>query len=373
MPGPAPHRVFVFPYLISRHRVRVGPFELIPWEDLPTVDVAEPWLRGRLHGFERMYDSEVVFAQYNGQPLGVAPPDELLDPLRRAVLVATISESSPLDDESDVGWGAVTADNTLAYVHPIPKDGGISVPVGRIVRTWLSGDVEGSRGGVPKPVEMPVPMALPIPDSDIGDAVYSALTMGSETARRLALAVDWLDVAWRNTDSIDDNVRILAVFAGFEVLLIDGARADYREMAKRYDDFLGPATKTTRHWTKPDGSRTSGEFSDWAWWLLCFALLRNGIAHGNPLRPEDYEHEDGRHHFAIGEQRLRDAVLRTVQVMVGVDDLLLTPFERAICRGWQQQVLESAGTEPRGIPDADSAGEVTGAADPGNGPDPEAR
>jgi hypothetical protein len=59
--------------------------------------------------------------------------------LRRAVLVATLSEISTLDDENAVGWGAVTSDNAVAYVHPIPENAGIAVVVGRIVRTTLSG------------------------------------------------------------------------------------------------------------------------------------------------------------------------------------------------------------------------------------------
>lgn len=340
--GPAPHRVFVFPYLTSRYRAAIGPFELIPWADLPDVEVAEPWLRERLHGFERMYDSQVVFAQYLGQPLGVAPPDELLGPLRRAVFVATISDSSPLDDGEAAGWGAVTADNALAHIHPIPEHGEIAVAVGRILRTTLAGAVESRRGGIPKPVEMPDPLAPPVPDSDIGDAVYLALVESTEAARRLALAIDWLDVAWRNTESIRDDVRVLSVFAGFEVLLMEGVRAESRKMAKRYDAFLGESVKTTRRWTKPSGSPTSGEFSDFGWWLLRFALLRNKLAHGEAVGDADYVHEDGRHHFAIGEQRLRDAILRVAQEITGVEDLLLTPFDRAIHREWAKQLHESA-------------------------------
>jgi hypothetical protein len=356
MTTPVPHRVFVFPYLGSRQRARVGPFELIPWGELSEAQVAEEWLRPRLEGFEKMYDSCVVFAQFDGQPLGVAPPDELFGPLRRAVFIATISGIPALDDADAAGWEAVTSDNAVAYVHPIPESAGIAVVVGRIVRTTLAGSVESQRGGIPKPVEMPDPMAPPVPDSDIGDAMFLALTEDSEQARRLALAIDWLDVAWRNTDSISGDVRILAIHAGFEALLLEGERADSRAMAHRYDGFLDASEPKTRHWTTSNGSPTSGEFSDSGWWLLCLSFLRNAIAHGDLVKAGDYEHEDGRHHLVVGERRLRDAILLVAQEVVGVDDLLLDPFERKIGRAWAEHVKETAEANPGDDP--------TGSAEP---------
>lgn len=345
MSGPAPHRVFVIPYLGCRSRVVIGDFELIPYGDLATVPVAAEWLRARLEVFERMYDATGVFAQFKGEPLGNPPPDELLGPLRRAVLMGILAGSPALDDEDAAGWTAVTSDNAIAYVHPIPQSGSIAVETGHIVRTLRSGDVESRRGGIPKPAELHEPMAPPEPDDAIADAMFQALTAGTDVARRLALAVDWLDVVWRNTEAISQGLRILAMIAGFEVLLMDGEKADSRAMAYAYDRLLGETEKRTRSWTNLEGRQTSAELSDKAWWLLSCSLLRNRIAHGDALRVQDYLHEDGRPHLAIGEARLREAVLIAAGNITGIDDLLLDSFTRHIQRAtteWLEERDESS-------------------------------
>jgi hypothetical protein len=113
-------------------------------------------------------------------------------------------------------------------------------------------------------------------------------------------------------------------------------------MAYRYDAFLGEPEKATRHSTKPNGSPTSGELSDFGWWLLCCSLLRNKIVHGDAVTTPDYMHDDGRHHLAIGERRLRDAILLRAQEVAGVDDLLLGSFERKIGRGWAEHVNDAS-------------------------------
>lgn len=346
MTGPAPHRVFVFPYLGSRRRVRIGDFELIPYGDLSAVAASAEWLRERLGTFERMYDATGVFAQFRGEPLGTPPPDELLGPLRRAVLVGILAGSPALDDEGAAGWTAVTSDNAVAYVHPIPETGSIAVETGHIVRTLRSGDVESRRGGIPKPAELHEPMAPPEPDDAIADAMFQALTAGTEVARRLALAVDWLDVVWRNTDAISQGLRVLAMMAGFEALLMDGEKADSRAMAYAYDGFLGETERRTRSWMNLEGRQTSAEFSDRAWWLFSCSLLRNRIAHGDALTGQDYLHEDGRPHLAVGEPRLREAILIAAGTITGIDDLLLDSFARHIQRAttsWLEERRESNG------------------------------
>lgn len=340
MSGPAPHRVFVFPYLGSRHRVVIGDFELIPYGDLAAVPVAAEWLRARLEAFERMYDATGVFAQFKGEPLGSPPPEELLGPLRRAVLMGILAGSPALDDEGAAGWTAVTSDNAVAYIHPIPQAGSIAVETGHIVRVLRSGDVESRRGGIPKPAELHEPMAPPEPDGAIADAMFQALTLETEAARRLALAVDWLDVVWRNTEAITQGLRILAMFAGFEALLMDGEKADSRVMAYAYDRLLGETERRTRSFSNLQGRQTSAEFSDKAWWLFSCSLLRNQIVHGDALGADDYVHEDGRPHLAIGEPRLREAILIAGGNMTGIDDLLLDAFSRHIQRattGWLEE------------------------------------
>jgi hypothetical protein len=316
----------------------IGDFELIPYGDLAAVPVAAEWLRARLEVFERMYDATGVFAQFKGEPLGSPPPEELLGPLRRAVLMGILAGSPALDDEGAAGWTAVTSDNAVAYVHPIPQAGRIAVETGHIVRTLRSGDVESRRGGIPKPAELHEPIAPPEPDDAIADAMFQALTAGTEEARRLALAVDWLDVVWRNTEAISQGLRIPAIIAGFEALLMDGEKADSRAMAYAYDRFRGEPEKRTRSFNNLAGRQTSAEFSDPAWWLFSCSLLRNRIAHGDALGAQDYVDENGRPHLAIGEPRLREAILVAAGNITGIDDLLLDSFSRHIQRATAQWI-----------------------------------
>lgn len=211
-----------------------------------------------------------------------------------------------------------------------------------------SGNVESQRGGIPKPAELYEALAPPDPDPAIADAMFEALTQGTEAARRLALAVDWLDVAWRNTDSISQTLRILAVASGFEALLMEGEFSEGRRMAYAYDKLLGETDPPTRTFTNRAGKATSAEFSDKAWWLFRFYEIRSAIAHGDALADDALAYEDGRPHFAIGEQRLREAILITAQNMTGHDDLLLTRFERDIGRATEEWFRERREQEAEG-------------------------
>jgi len=68
----------------------------------------------------------------------------------------------------------------------------------------------------------------------------AVLTSGALEAGRIGRAIDWLDLAWRNTTSLDDDTRILAIYSGFEVLLgEEGAEA----LGVALSDLLEPGVR----------------------------------------------------------------------------------------------------------------------------------
>jgi hypothetical protein len=88
-------------------------------------------------------------------------------------------------------------------------------------------------------------------DADYVSVLFETLAANDARARRLAAAIDWLDLAWRNTTSIDEGTRILLLKAGFEALLAAGdslplprERRSLRCSAEKRDGDAG-----TRPWT----------------------------------------------------------------------------------------------------------------------------
>lgn len=64
--------------------------------------------------------------------------------------------------------------------------------------------------------------AIPLVGSPVdvfyADAPCESIRRGTDDARRLARATGWLDAGWRNASGLTDDLRIPALFAGFEVL-----------------------------------------------------------------------------------------------------------------------------------------------------------
>jgi len=271
--------------------------------------------------------------------------------------MGSIADFPALDDaENNFGWGAITSDHALAFIHPIPQDSGIAVEFGFIIRKTVAGLIEGTRGGVPKPIEIVDSLAPPDPDPTISTSVFEALVQDSERARRLGLAIGWLEVAWRNTEAISQDLRIVALLAGFEAILMEGNGADSYLMATQYDSFVDDTDRRPRTVTSLTGKESIREYGDSGWWLLQFAWLRNQIAHGGALRSEDYEHEDGRPHFAIAEKALREAILREAGHLAGASDLLDGRFSRQMGRLVAETLAEARESETedrKGDPDTE--------------------
>jgi hypothetical protein len=291
------------------------------------------------------------FAVKRGDRLGTRyDPDELGD-LRRAVTTALLDVNpSNSKGPASVAW---TSDNSLLYGHNMHPGSSLSVEYGAMARTLVSGYRVGvDVRSVPRPVELHFPLMAPDFDSEYATAVYQVLRRGNDLSARLGRAVDWLDLAWRNTTSIDPDLRIIALHSGFEVLLGKAGDEDRRDKHLYYAAALSKlldaatVTKPVRHWTKKRSGRpTSAPLSDLEWWFVKLTFLRNDVAHGLSVPGSAYGF-NGEHHVMLGERRLRAAI--RAKVCARRKWLRLDPFRRKFARAWEREErrMRTAGSGP---------------------------
>ena len=231
----------------------------------------------------------------------------------------------------DNGHASVTSDNAVVWGQPIDASGRIGAVYGQVVQTWIGGLKLGDeQPRFRPPPELPAPLMGRDIDGRYADAMWSALSARIPTARHLGAACDWLDLAWRNTPSMTQNMRLLALYSGFEALFphVDGRLKTAGALSRLLE---GPGTRRRPHTyvPRPNTAPVTRDFSDLEWWFMRFGDVRNAIAHGRVPTRSQLRH--GREwHFWIAEERLRDAITKMVAEETETPELLLDFGTRAI-------------------------------------------
>ncbi len=259
-------------------------------------------------------DSAAVgcLAKPHKDPVGTPIDPTLHRPLHRAVVAALLDGNPDGPSQKREGWAVVTSDKALMYGHRLGPDGYIAVRYGAMVQALVGGlQVGTDYSQIRPPSELHVPFMHPPIDEVYSASLLEELCKETDAARRLGGAIDWLDIAWRNTASIDEDTRIIALRAGVEVLLAAGDKTS--AIRDGLCSLLDPADaeRLTRNWTSLSGQPTSGELSELGWWFQRFSFLRNKLMHGEQPAEDDYVH-DGERHLWLGEAQLRRAIKRTV-------------------------------------------------------------
>jgi hypothetical protein len=335
--------VLLFPYLPLREPASVDGWALTPVakldEQAQVVDGGAAAVSGllRLYGIDRGAPAAGALARRSDGRVGDEFDATAIQPLSRAVTAAMLDMNpSPLTPEDEQtgnkGHAATTSDNGVAWGHRIGDDGYVAVEYGAMVRTLSGGHNVYNPNSSPfrAPSDLPRPLFARDFDDEYATALHRKITDGTDEGRRLRRTLDWLDLAWRNTASMNSDVRIFAIRAGFEVLFDSDKTYEVRDrLSELLDDPRTP--KVNREWLNlKTGKRQSAEMTDLAWWFQNFAFLRNAIAHGNDIAPEDYGW-DGVSHLFLGEFRLRQAV-RELVIRDGNQDLRLEPHQRTVLR-----------------------------------------
>jgi hypothetical protein len=332
--APVPEAL-LFPYLPITEPVHFGPWELIPGASIPESEAIAPWISSMLPQLMELYRSPDAdwnavgcIAKLRTEPVGTPVDPALYRPLHRAVAAALLDGNPDGPSETREGWAVATSDNALMYGHRIGPDGYIAVRYGAMVQALVGGlQVGTEHSQIRPPSELHIPFMHPPLDDVYAAGLLEELSKGTDDARRLGGAIDWLDIAWRNTVSIDEDTRIVALRAGFEVLLNAGDTTSAIRDALCSLLDSADAKKITRTWTTPSGSSKSAELSDFGWWFQRFSFLRNKLMHGEQPAEEDYLHNEERHLW-LGEARLRQAIKRAV-ANAGHPTVLQSPLERA--------------------------------------------
>ena len=352
--------ILLFPYLPLRRRAELGGWELVPtgMVELSDTSSEDDFARvGQLVGLYEPPRGAVgrlgAVVRPNRGKIGDAVDRSLMKPLRQSVLAAaldvnptrTIPPEEPAsdgDEDEDVGdhEGNVvyTSDSATLWGHTFIDREVVSVEYGSLVRALVGGIRLGAREGrIAAPVELHVPSLAGDLDADYGDTLYGLLTAGDAQSRLLARAIDWLDLAWRNTTSISEGIRIACVHSGLEVLL--GQPDDTQKLRKALSRLLDDkdALRTQRHWLS--GKRQierHSELTDLGWWMANFTELRDAELHGDDVAPEQWKFR-GEQQFWIGESVLRRAI-KQVAIDAGHPELELDPLGRAILEATREHL-----------------------------------
>lgn len=343
--------VFLFPYLAIEQRVALGQFEVIPGGRLTETDCHEPWLCDATKRHLDVYD----FSSHGGQgaagcvlkpPGGIGEdvPVSTQHPLRLCVLAALLEGNEAERGDLNAAAWMSTSDNSLLFGHPVTQEGYLAITTGTMVRTTMGGlnvnDPKRSR--IVPPTELHVPSFIPGFDAEYAGALLATLLANDDRARRLERSLEWLDLAWRNSPSITQEIRIVALRAAFEVLLDkDGEWADeYPHLSTLLDTPQTPKHQQT--WTNPRNQKQKTEaLTDLQWWYTQFVFLRNDIAHGRAVPAAQYQH-DGRPHVLLAEETLRRLIRIEVAQAHGPHDLTLPLKQRRLDRAAQQAAAHFA-------------------------------
>jgi hypothetical protein len=343
-----PMEVWLFPYLPLTERVVIGPWELIPREQLTTDDTTTVAMVGHARNVDALYRAPE--RQWSKVGAFLRPPDRLVGDVFRGdvrplyqALVTAMLDSNPSraqpghEGDWNTGQRMCTPENALLRRHGFKADLHIGHEIGVMVVAVELGPVLGDVGVIKPPIEMHVP-ALPNRfDAFYAQALYDVLANVNDESPDLAGAINWLVVAWTNAELLDMPGRLLALRAGYDVLFGGSETKLIRgRLSKLLDEPGAARTLRTRRDHEKDRQDT---LTDLEWWFQSFALLRNKLAHGGPGPPRELCFEDGVLHLWHAEFRLRQAIKRTV-ANVGHPDVLLDDFGRAGRR--TQEMLDAA-------------------------------
>jgi hypothetical protein len=338
--------VLLAPYLrLPRGEMRIGTWVCSPSNALQRSDAASDLAfdqaRGLLelyHRSRRVPEGYGVFLRRDRRRVGDTFTMRDIGVLRRVLLVALIdSNPSPVggDDMLNAGHGLWTSDNVEIVGHRIQPDGYVSANYGWLTQVLVGGlQIGQEHSEIAPPTEVPFPMLGRLLDALYCDALWDVLRRDTAEVRRLIGAIDWFDLAWRNTPSTTYSMRILLLKSAFEVLLDAGHRLESQRAALSALLDRPGARRRIRRFETLGRAPVEAEMTDLEWWFSRLTFLRNAITHGEQPRPRDLRH--GRHwHLWIAEYRMRQAI-KEVVARHGYPLVRVSGLDRALMQALQQ-------------------------------------
>ncbi|MBX7187479.1 MAG: hypothetical protein K1Y01_20210 [Vicinamibacteria bacterium] len=216
--------VVLLPYLRLVGRLSVGPWEVIPRPELTRADTTTQQV------FEVVPKYLDLYAIPKHQPrekwgclvkkkavrFGDFVERHELVPVHHAILVGVLA-SNPEANARNPGRSMSTSESCMMFGHPISEEGRVSVENGAmfhqvVVAGLRLGDDDGY---VSHPTSLCAPWDGNQVDEALAAATHTALTLGTEGARRLSTAIEWLQTVWMNTEAVSWDVRVMALKAAW--------------------------------------------------------------------------------------------------------------------------------------------------------------
>lgn len=354
MPPTLTYEVLLAPHLATREPVQVGPWLIGPPEahQWPSPDVRAATDR-LLTRYDATASPPTVISLLDGcagVPVGCRVDE--LSSLQRSLSFVGLDGNPDVHAEGWAAYRAVTADNLDITGWKLDLDEGyFSTRRGALVATHSLGlRLEDTASRIPVPTEIQHPEAIDL-DHELASTLLDYLTKppgsGSDEPQRVAVAIDWLTLAWRNTTSVASAARLIFLRTALEALFPGNApqtaralREHFKRFAdavsipvdSRLDELLWSPTEAPTH---PARVKKRGELNtdlqDWFW---SFNEARNDIIHDGQAESQVYDGSAAAYQgelFWTAERLVRE-VIRTKLAIAGYGDIWRRPDSRRTYR-----------------------------------------
>jgi hypothetical protein len=296
-----------------------------PWA--PDLEpVAKQFLRGfRDASGNRIADPTLIAHATRGVD-GAMPRRAEWRALQQALDFAVLN-SNPYVVRGD-GSAVATSDNSEIFVWPIDvASRRLATRYGLLVRVTTGGLVIGPQLKIAAPPDMHLPFnSVRIESPEFIDVLYKVLARHTSPKHlSIATSVHWLAKAWRNSESVNWDDRLVMLKTGFEALtgssktpvaaaylrdLFAGTKMTKRE-AKHF--LWKPAEKPNRiySWTDRGGGVHNENATPLEHWFRTFGDARNAIIHKGRSANQTYRVKGSAYngvHFFVAQRVLREAI-----------------------------------------------------------------
>ena len=285
-------------------------------------------------------DDPVVIAHSSRGVDGKIPGRAAWRALQQALDFGVIN-SNPYAFKGD-GSGFATADNSEIFVWPIDIDKGrVVTRYGRLVQVTTAGLVINAKLKIDAPPDLHMPfMAVRVESPKFVDALFKVLARHDNPKHlRIATAIHWLGKAWRNSERLDWDDRLVMIKTAFEALtgesktplaaralraIFEGTVLTRRESEDA--DFLWqPTERPNKVYVWTDKTKTRHHVPNVTpleHWFRSFGDARNTIIHEGRSPRHIYRARRSRYNgpfFFVASRVLREALRVEVAALRGRD------------------------------------------------------
>ena len=369
-----PHPCLAFcPYLPMEEPIEFGDWELGPlaefeerWADPDFKTQAKAFLAKFVDDAGKPIKRPSLLCRRQGLIDGTSPSTQESEALTAAIAFAFL-DTNPRRRTSlpwQPSWSVVTTDNTEPFFWPIDlASGDVVVTTGIMVRTsnYQMSDEDLT---IRPPLDLRMPIGICAVDAKCLEAVYQTVWQSLQTpetdatADRLRIAVGWFAKAWRNTETVTYEDRVVFLKTAFEALSgTSNSRCTARFLRQLFEAIphttpldskrlvWSPEERAVHTLTGKNGKPYPDPFTDLEQWFMAFADVRNEIIHKGKS-PSSWEYSgsnaayDG--HFVFTAEFLLRAAIKVVLLRKSGEHLL----KQEVFYGARNQVYD--GVQARG-------------------------